>query len=78
MPVLTGKPNAVMLTVPKHARENFMRLLVAFLALAAVLAVPAIASAGCSPQHTVEAPQTQAPPAGQTQPPQTPIPGKTS
>lgn len=55
-----------------------MRLLVAFLALAAVLAVPAIASAGCSPQHTVEAPQTQAPPAGQTQPPQTPIPGKTS
>jgi len=55
-----------------------MRLIASTLAVLAVLAIPAIASAGCSPQHTVQAPQTPIPQADQGKPQQTPVPGKTS
>jgi hypothetical protein len=55
-----------------------MRLVASVIAALAIVALPVVASAHCSPQHTVEAPQTPMPPAGQTTPPQTPVPGKTS
>ncbi len=54
-----------------------MRLVASILAAFALLAIPAVAFAGCSPQHTVQAPQTPVPQADQGQPLQTPKP-KTS